>query len=193
MTRDEAAAILDLPRDQAIEAILCLAERAEKAEQLNGKPPQPAPTTPSSMIAPYQKPAHRQRKKTPGRPVGHPGTGRRRPTKIDATEIHPLCQCPECGSPVQKPVRVYRRIIEDIPPVEPRVTEHVVNGYRCSKCKKIVIAKVTDALPNAGIGLRPVVFTAWLHYPVGVSVDNPVAMLSVLSSVKVSAGGLTQA
>jgi len=193
MTRDEAAAILDLPREQAIEAILCLAERAEKAQQLNGSPPQPAPTTPSGMIAAYQKPAHRQRKKTPGRPVGHAGTGRRRPAKIDTTELHPLCQCPECGNPVQKPVRVYRRIIEDIPPVEPRVTEHVVNGYWCSKCKKIVTAKVTDALPNARIGLRLVVFTAWLHYLVGVSVDNLVAMLAVLSSVKVSAGGLTQA
>jgi hypothetical protein len=80
MTRDEAAAILDLPREQAIEAILRL---AEKAEASNPTAPQPAPTTPSSMIAPYRKPAHRQRKKTPGRPIGHPGTGRRRPTKLE--------------------------------------------------------------------------------------------------------------
>jgi len=65
----------------------------------------------------------------------------------------------------------------------------VVNGYWCPKCKKIVTAKVTDALPNAGIGLRLVVFTAWLHYLVGVSVDNLAAMLSVLSSVKVRPSG----
>ena len=90
-------------------------------------------------------------------------------------------------------MRVHRRVIEDILPIEPRVTEHIVNGYWCSKCKKIVTSKVTEALPNASIGLRLVKFTAWLHYLVGVSVDNLVSTLSVLSSVKISAGGLTQA
>ena len=73
------------------------------------------------------------------------------------------------------------------------MTEHIVNGYWCAKCKKIVTARVTDALPNAMIGLRLTVFTAWLHYLVGVSVDNLVSMLTVLSSVKISAGGLTHA
>ena len=190
MTRDEAAAILDLPREQAIEAILCLAERAER---LDRDQPEPSPTTPSGMIPPYLKPARGKRKKKPGRPAGHPGSSRLRPSKIDATEIHPLCQCPDCGTPVSRPIRVYRRVIEDIPPIEPQVTEHVVNGYWCTKCKKIVTAKVTEALPNARIGLRLTVFTAWLHYLVGVSVDNLISMLAALSSVKISAGGLTQA
>ncbi len=79
-------------------------------------------------------------------------------------------------------MRVHRRVIEDILPIEPRVTEHIVNGYWCSKCKKIVTAKVTEALPNASIGLRLVVFTACLHYLVGVSVDNLVSLLSMLSN-----------
>jgi len=61
------------------------------------------------------------------------------------------------------------------------------------KCEKIVYPKVTDALPNAMIGLRVVVFTAWLHYLVGVSVNNIVKMLSVFTSFNVTAGGLTQA
>ena len=52
---------------------------------------------------------------------------------------------------------------------------------------------VTDALPNARLGLRLVVFTAWLHYLVGVSVNNIVKMVSVFSDLQVSAGGLTQA
>lgn len=52
---------------------------------------------------------------------------------------------------------------------------------------------VTDALPNAMIGLRLVVFTAWLHYLVGVSVNNIVRILSVVCRFKISAGGLTQA
>ena len=43
------------------------------------------------------------------------------------------------------------------------------------------------------IGLRLVVFTGWLHYLVGVSVNNIVRILSVVCRFKVSAGGLTQA
>ena len=52
---------------------------------------------------------------------------------------------------------------------------------------------VAEALPNAMIGLRLVVFTAWLHYLVGVSVQNIIQVLSVFSSFQISAGGLTQA
>lgn len=50
-------------------------------------------------------------------------------------------------------------MIEDIPPIEFRATEHVVNDYWCSKCKKIVSAKVTDALPNAKAGLPLNIYT----------------------------------
>lgn len=190
MTRDEAAAILDLPREQAIEFILCLAEKAEKFDLVQ---PEIGPTTPSGMTPVYLKPPCDKRKKRPGRPVGHPGSARLRPSKIDAVKRHELCQCPDCGGPVNRSIREHRRIIEDIPPIEPMVTEHVVNGYWCAQCKKIVTAKVTEAFPNAMVGLRLIVFTAWLHYLVGVSVDNLVSMLAVLSSVKISAGGLTQA
>ncbi|MFZ3046926.1 MAG: IS66 family transposase [Desulfatirhabdiaceae bacterium] len=185
MTRDEAIAILELPREQAIEAILKLSEKAELFD--------PGPTTPSGMIPTYLKPKHGKKKNKPGRPIGHPGISRVTPAKIDQSIPHELCQCPDCGTPVKKPLRVYRRVIEDIPPIEPKVTEHVINGYWCPACKKIVSPKVTEALPNANIGLRLVVFTAWLHYLVGMSVNNLVAMLQVLSSVKISAGGLTQA
>ena len=189
MTRDEAIAILALPREQAIEAILRL---AEKAERFDNKP-EPSPTTPSGMTPVYEKPAHRKKKKRPGRPAGHPGSCRPNPVVIDDHKEHTLCQCPQCATALTKPIRTYSRIVEDVPEIKPKVTEHTIHGYWCPTCKKIVTAKVTEALPNASLGLRLVVFTAWLHYLVGVSVNNLVSMLSVLSSVKISAGGLTHA
>jgi len=73
------------------------------------------------------------------------------------------------------------------------VTEHTIHRYWCLQCKKIVSSTVTDALPNAMIGLRLVVLTAWLHYLVGISVNNLVKTVSVFSSLKIKAGGLTQA
>jgi len=191
MKRDEAIAILQLPQNQAINAILALAEKAEKYDQLCGEL---SPTTPSGMTPPYLKPPKGKRKRRPGRKKGHKGISRIRPQTVDHFKEHTLSCCPECQGPLKEPIKAYQRYTEDIPPIEkPHVTEHTVYGYWCPRCKKNVFSTVTDALPNAMIGLRLVVFTAWLHYLVGVSVNNIVRILSVVCTFRISAGGLTQA
>lgn len=189
MTQDEALAILDLPREQSVRILLALAEKAEKYDQLC----QVSPTTPSGMTPAYLKPTVGKRPKPPGRKKGHPGAARPRPTRIDQYQEHTLDRCPQCQSSLQESVDTYPRYIEDLPPVQPLVTEHTIHRYWCPQCKKIVSPIVPEALPNARMGLRLVVFTAWLHYLVGVSVSNLVKMVSVFSSFQVSAGGLTQA
>lgn len=153
MTRDEALAILDLEREEAVAIILALAEKAEKYDRLCNKL---SPTTPSGMTPVYLKPAHRKRRKPPGRSKGHPGVARLRPTRIGNYQEHTLDCCPDCQTPLGEPLDTYRRYIEDLPPIQPTVTE---------------------ALPNAMIGLRLVLLTAWLHYLVGVSVNNLVKMV----------------
>ena len=129
------------------------------------------------MIPPYLKPTSKKRKRPCGRKHGHKGVCRKRPETVTAYQTHTLDSCPDCHQPLQNPVRTYKRYIEDIPPVKPVVTEHTVHGYWCACCKKIVQSTVTDALPNARIGLRLIVFTAWLHYLVGVSVNNIVKLV----------------
>src|SRR5574337_1047307 len=190
MTRDEAIAILEMDREDAIQAILILAAKAEKYDRLCD---QPGPTTPSGMTPPYLKPTRKKKKRPCGRKQGHEGISRKRPEKVTAYQTHTLENCPECHRPLQKPVRTYKRYTEDIPRVDPVVTEHTVHGFWCPCCKKIVQPAVTDALPNARLGLRLVVFTAWLHYLVGISVNNIVKMVSVFFNLHISAGGLTQA
>lgn len=190
MTRDEALAILELDREEAVGIIMALADKAEKYDQLCG---QISPTTPSGMTPVYLKASHRRRKKPPGRRKGHPGVARQGPARIDQYQEHTLDHCPQCHSPLKKSLNTYQRLIEDIPPVQPLVIQHTIHRYWCPQCKKIVSPVVTEALPNAMIGLRLLVFTAWLHYLVGVSVNNLVKMVSVFFSVQVSAGGLTQA
>jgi transposase len=191
MTRDEAIAILDLPRPQAVKVILALAEKAEKYEDLTKEV---SPTTPSSMIPTYLKETAEGRKKKPGQKKGHKGSSRSRPDKIDHFKEHTLDHCPDCHTPLKEPVGAYQRYTEDIPPIEkPEVTQHTVHRYWCPTCKKIVSPTVPDALPGANIGLRLVVFTAWLHYLVGMSVNNIVRILSVVCHFPISPGGLTQA
>ena len=53
MTRDEAAAILKLPENQAINRIIGLAEKAEKYDQICDDV---SPATPSGMKPPYLNP-----------------------------------------------------------------------------------------------------------------------------------------
>jgi len=153
----------------------------------------PSPATPSGMIPPYLKPTSKRRKRPCGRKPGHKGVSRKRPEKVTAYQTHTLESCPDCHQPLQKQVRTYKRYIEDIPRVDPVVTEHTVHGYWCACCKKIVQPTVADALPNARLGLRLIVFTAWLHYLVGMSVNNIVKMVSVFFNLRISAGGLTRA
>lgn len=201
MNREQAAALLALPKAQAIARILMLAHKAELWERSQtgdsdqGKNPGnvPAPATPSGMIPPYEKPAHRKRKQKPGSKKGHRGHRRAPPTDIDVTHHHPLSHCPHCAQALGKTIRRHRRIIEDIPPIEPLVHQHQVYGYWCSGCGKIVTPAVTDALPRATLGLNVLVYSAWLHYLLGVSVGNIVRSLSVGFSFTVSPGGLTQA
>lgn len=70
MTRDEAAAILDLARQQAIDAIMALAQKAEKFDQLCASV---SPTCPSGMTPFYLKKPAKKRRKKPGQKKGHPG------------------------------------------------------------------------------------------------------------------------
>jgi transposase len=191
MTRDEAVAIWKLPQEEAVEIILRLAEKAEKYDQQEAPV---GPTTPSGMTPPYLKPTSNKKRKPPGRKKGHVGLSRLRPEAVDHFKEHKLDQCPVCHGPVNQSIQTYKRYIEDIPLIEkPEVTEHTVNGYWCSNCKKMIFPTVTEALPNAQIGLRLVVFTAWLHYLVGVSVQNIVKILSVVCRFRISCGGLTLA
>ena len=47
------------------------------------------------------------------------------------------------------------------------MAEHTIHSDWCPKCKKRVEPKVTDALPNATLGNRVLVLSAWLHYALG--------------------------
>lgn len=195
MNREQALAILALPREQAVTRILALADKAEHWErlQVQGADTSISPTTPSGMQPVYLKPSAKKRAKKPGRKRGHPGACRKAPEHIDAWVEHPLKICPTCESALGEPIREHTRTIEEIPSVTPLVTEHTVKGYWCATCKTIVTAKVTDALPRSSLGLRLVVQTAWLHYFIGVSVGNCVKIAQASWGFTVSAGGLTQA
>jgi transposase len=106
---------------------------------------------------------------------------------------HTLTHCPHCEHQLGDSIRQHTRQVEDIPPVVPHVTAHTVHGYWCSQCRTIVSAPVDTAMPRSTLGLRFVLYSAWLHYFVGVSVGNCVKIAHASLGFSVSPGGLTLA
>jgi transposase len=162
--------------------------------QAPAKDPQPSPSTPSGMLPIYTKPNTSGRRKKPGARKGHLGHRRKRPERIDDHQAHRLKRCPCCGGPLQRCERKRTRLIEDIPEeVEPVVTEHTIHRDYCPKCKKHVEPVVPDAMPGATLGHNVIALTAWLHYGLGVTMDQIVDVLGYHLQTKLTPGGLIDA
>jgi hypothetical protein len=93
---------------------------------------------------------------------------------------------------LKKSISNRRRCIEDLPQVQPVVTEHIINGYWCPCCRKMVKAAVTEAMPGDNIGLHTLVMTAWQHYAGGISLNYVVDLLGKLFRFNITPGGLMQ-
>lgn len=146
------------------------------------------PSTPSGMQAAFTKANRASRPKK--EPCNRRGVHRPLPEKVDQTKEHTLDCCPNCSNPLPPSSETRERFTEELPVVEPRVIRHRIHRYWCQACRKIVEAPITDALPKSTIGLRTVVYSAWLHYILGVSFDKIIQLLNLSAHFKISTGGL---
>lgn len=193
LTEEQANAIYEQGRETVVFALLKLSkERAELAVKL-GQRQEAKVSTPSGMMAVYEKPAANRRTKDPGRKEGHPVIRRKRPLVIHKRKEHKLDRCPRCATELPaKPARTRKRIIEDILEVEPQVTEHTIHASYCSNCKEMVEPVVADALPRATIGHNLLALSAWLHYGLGQTLSQIVAVLNFHLQFQISEGGLVR-
>lgn len=150
------------------------------------------PATPSGMIPVYEKPSARRGKRRPGAKQGHPGARRPSPERIDWQVEHRADNCPECGGPLKRCADTRVRYIEDLPQVEPEVTEHTIHRDWCPHCQKKVEPPVVDALPGAQLGNRVLVLSAWLHYGLGNTLSQVVEVFNFHLQMKLTEGGLVQ-
>lgn len=150
------------------------------------------PSTPSGQRPVYTKPTTPQRKGRPGARKGHKPARRPKPQQIDRTEEHHVEQCPDCGcQELIHGKRRRERTIEDIlEDLQTLVTQHTICGSWCPVCKKYVEPIVPDALPKASLGHRIVALTCWLHYGLGVTIAQIVAIFRHHLQTHISAGGL---
>ncbi|MBV8382676.1 MAG: IS66 family transposase [Planctomycetaceae bacterium] len=142
-----------------------------------------------------QKVPETQRKR-PGRPKGHPGVHRVVPAHIDEHVEVPLPACPHCGGAVAG-VEPIEQVIEEIPPVRPRVTHPVTYRGQCPHCGAVQSThplKTSDATgaAQAQLGPRAQALAATLNKQHGLTMRTTCRVLAQIAGLRLSPGGLAQ-
>jgi len=188
MTQEEACKIFEAGKEVTTRKLMELSAENDRLKAISPN----SPTTPSGQKPIFLKERKKKRKKNPGQKAGHKGVARRplRPEDATRTVVHPLSSCPDCGTSLpQKPTEIRIRLTEDIPVVSVEVVKHEIERKYCPKCEKIVEPPVTDALPGSTIGIRLAIYSAYLHYFIGVSMRNICRLLQTSGGHTVSLGG----
>lgn len=167
-----------------------LRERLEELEQAAAR-----------QAAPFRRPEAKkvpaEQRKKPGRKPGHPGAFRAAPEQIDEVIDLPLDHCPGCGGSVTQ-VRVIEQIIEEIPPIRPRVYKLITRRGTCGCCGKMrtthpLITSDAGGCAGVQIGPRALALAASLNKVAGLTLGTTKKVLDQLCGLRVSRGGLCQA
>jgi len=193
LKEEDARAIFAQGEEAVVFAILSLSKRLAEQKANEAASSHQTPSTPSGMKPPYSKPSPSARgKKKPGRKPGHPGSRRKVPQRIDWEAEHRADRCPDCGGPLNRCEETRTRYTEDIPDIKPEVTKHTIHRDWCSSCRKKVEPPVPDVLPGSTLGTRVLVLSAWLHYALGNTLSQIVAVFNFHLQMPLSEGGLIQ-
>ena len=134
--------------------------------------------------------------KTPGKrgaPIGHKGA-----TKVlgEPDEIIHVSEekCPKCSHPLSSPIRTEKKTIFDIPPPqEIKVTEYVLDVYRCVNCGIEVKAKHMDCPRTGDMGVYLLNYITMLKYNLRGVIRRVQEFLVTNNSLNLSVKGINDA
>lgn len=105
----------------------------------------------------------------PGAPLGHKGTTREIPNRVDEHKDIHIDRCPECSSTDITPCRKYSdHYQEDIIIPQTKVTRFRHHYYWCPNCKKTVHGTGSEEIPGSYIGPNAKALAGFLHYQLSV-------------------------
>jgi len=127
-----------------------------------------------------------------GRPTGHVGSGRPRPTRIDQVQAIPAGDsCPDCGTAFTGMGTTRSRVVEDIVLVHPTViTQFVIERRWCPNCRSYHEDAVSAALPRHRLGLHVLLFVVYQKVALGLSYSKIQRELRSYFGLRLSAGEL---
>ncbi|MFZ2253219.1 MAG: IS66 family transposase [Minisyncoccia bacterium] len=103
--------------------------------------------------------------KKKGAPIGHEGTTRKVPDRVDEHKDVRIDRCPECSSDKLTPCdKYYDHYQEDIIIPETKVTRYRHHYYYCGNCKNTVHGIGDGELPGSYIGPNAKSLAGFLHY-----------------------------
>jgi transposase len=154
----------------------------------------------------WAKPNVKAPAKTPGQKAGHVPAHRPAPATIDQHIEVPVprdssgkASCPKCRAQLSE-VKKHRRIVEDLVPAQKLVRcYHTVSGY-CPGCRCIVESRASEQppappgvdLPQSQLGLGALVTAALLRVQYRLPFRKITELLSDLSGLPVSSGGVAR-
>lgn len=180
-------------RRQLAERDATIQQLRKRIEELERETMRPA--------APFRRPDEKKvpaaDKKRPGRKPGHPGAYRRPPPQIDEEIDVPLHACPHCQGAVLGCTPL-TQIIEEIPPVRPRVFRLTTWSGWCKRCGEVRTShplQTSTAQGAAGthLGPRALALGAMLNKHLGLTMRKTTRVLRQACGLSLTAGGLSQA
>jgi transposase len=135
--------------------------------------------------------------KRPGRKAGHQASWRRPPPQVDETLEVPLAHCPACGGAVGHRRRI-EQLIEEIPPLRPRVFRIITYSGVCRHCGRVHSTHPLQTSRAGGaakvqLGPRAQALAALLNKVLALPMRKTCEVLRTLTGLRVSPGGLSQA
>lgn len=118
--------------------------------------------TPSGAIPVYLKEELQksvQEPKESKEPKSNPRNARATPDRV---EKHILLACPDCGGDLTEKKRKCRRTVSHLVPPRVENVGHEYHPYYCKNCKKEVVPKIPNTLPNCKFDLTTAIFISYL-------------------------------
>lgn len=134
----------------------------------------------------------RQESKKLGPPVGHKGTSRKKPEKVDRTVVLKLDACPYCDGEISELKQTRERYTEDIVPLTLFVTRYIIKQGYCKKCGKIVYPEVPEVIDNCHFGLHFLLYITYLRYVMNLPDNKITTLLNDIYDAKVSEGTIVE-
>lgn len=145
------------------------------------KPPKKEQSESSNNVS---KPEPQKR----GPPIGHKGTSRKRPDRVDLTVVLKQDTCPYCNGEISELEQSHERYMEDIVPLFLFVTRYIIKHGYCKHCGKIVYPEVPEVIDNCHFGLNFLLYITYLRYVMNLPENKIATLLNDIYDARVSEG-----
>ncbi|EQD42522.1 transposase IS66, partial [mine drainage metagenome] len=81
-----------------------------------------------------------------------------------------------------------KRVIEDVPPVTPRIVQYRIERMYCTKCRKFHEPDVDIALPGATLSIRAMLIVAFFKTGMRMSIEDVSMTMREIFGLSISEG-----